>query len=149
MPGEHSLNDLICVLIMDCLSQFDLEQHLGLFIRDEVVLWHLYNNKPIGNDITLKQIVNQIVESISKKAEILSCRMERETAVSFADIYHELLGTDCPFHLRRRWPLLLTKASVPTPYITFRSCFNKLSILSTSHEWRSSGSLGCNLLLLM
>ncbi|KAG8865354.1 hypothetical protein FRB96_000244 [Tulasnella sp. 330] len=62
--------------------EFDLEQHLGLFIRDEVVLWHLYNNKPIGNDLTLKQIVNQIVESISKKAEILSCRMERETAIA-------------------------------------------------------------------
>jgi len=58
--------------------EFDLEQHLGLFIRDEIFAWHQLNGKVLSSEQVLKQSIATIVDEIVKKAEILSCRMERE-----------------------------------------------------------------------
>lgn len=64
------------------LMQYDLEHQLGLFIRDDLIAWHALNNKQINGEPALKPMVNGIVDQICKKAELLSCRVEREGAVS-------------------------------------------------------------------
>ena len=58
--------------------QFDLEGQLALFCRDEVVTWfftkHVYYpviDQPFRNQVALN------VESIVKKAELMSCKYER------------------------------------------------------------------------
>ncbi|KAG8954779.1 hypothetical protein FRC03_011404 [Tulasnella sp. 419] len=58
--------------------EFDLDQYLGLFMRDEVINWYQTQGKSMPSEQNLRGMVGTIVEQIVKKAEILSCRMERE-----------------------------------------------------------------------
>ncbi|KAG8921641.1 hypothetical protein FRC01_000141 [Tulasnella sp. 417] len=62
--------------------EYDLEHQLGLFIRDDLIAWHALNNKQINGEPALKPMVAGIVDQICKKAELLSCRVEREGAAS-------------------------------------------------------------------
>lgn len=62
-------------------TQYDLEQQLGLFIREEVIVWHAMNNRPMPAEPQIKQATAAVVDDIVGKAELMSCRMEREGAV--------------------------------------------------------------------
>ncbi|KDQ21071.1 hypothetical protein BOTBODRAFT_142417 [Botryobasidium botryosum FD-172 SS1] len=63
-----------------CLTEpeFDLDQQLSLFIRDEVLTWYNSHQKQQTNDLVFRDHIAQNVEAIVKKAEILSCRLERD-----------------------------------------------------------------------
>jgi len=63
-----------------CLTEpeFDLDQQLSLFIRDEVLTWYNSHQKHQTNDLVFRDHIAQNVEAIVKKAEILSCRLERD-----------------------------------------------------------------------
>lgn len=118
----------------DCLFQFELEQHLGLYMRDEIIAWHLVNGKAVSNERSLHEMVDFIVDQIVKKAELLSCRMERETAVS-----HRRLA--CVQELTRssRWCHRVTSRSWSTPFKASSVSCRKPPIPSSFHGWQSSG----------
>ncbi|KAG8901590.1 hypothetical protein FRB99_005203 [Tulasnella sp. 403] len=89
--------------------EFDLEQHLGLFIRDELIGWHQVNPniKPGWTDQSLKPYVAPIVEQIVKKAELLSCRWERESALALGP------GQPCATNAVQSVVSLISNASNP------------------------------------
>jgi transformation/transcription domain-associated protein len=60
------------------LPQFDLDQQLSLFLRDEVLTWSSIYQKPTASDLTFRHQVVQSADGVVKKAELLSCRSERE-----------------------------------------------------------------------
>ncbi|RUP49800.1 hypothetical protein BC936DRAFT_141434 [Jimgerdemannia flammicorona] len=62
-----------------CLTEpeFELDQYLSIFIRDELVTWHSINHKP-ANDQQLREHVARNVDYVLKKTQFLSCKMERE-----------------------------------------------------------------------
>ncbi|EPQ59490.1 hypothetical protein GLOTRDRAFT_136350 [Gloeophyllum trabeum ATCC 11539] len=67
-----------------CLTEpeFDLEQQLCLFARDEVITWLHLRNKPWNAaDITFRNHVAANIDAIVKKAETMACKVEREQAV--------------------------------------------------------------------
>ncbi|CAG8494971.1 1279_t:CDS:10 [Ambispora gerdemannii] len=65
--------------IAQCLTEpeFDLEQHLSVLVRDELLTWHYVSKKPV-TEPQLRQKVAQNVESIVKRAETLACKEERD-----------------------------------------------------------------------
>ncbi|KAG6831589.1 hypothetical protein H0H92_009062 [Tricholoma furcatifolium] len=68
--------------------EFELEQSLALYGRDEVNAWMALRNQPWATDAAFKQSVSSNVDSIVKRAESMACKLEREQAVN-----HGNLGT--------------------------------------------------------
>jgi transformation/transcription domain-associated protein len=62
--------------------QFDLEQYLSLFIRDEVVNWHIMHNKTGVSEQNIRSFVANIVDQVVRKAELMACRLEREQTMN-------------------------------------------------------------------
>lgn len=67
--------------IARCLTEpeFQLDQYLSLFVRDELIVWHNLNQKNLDAAV-LRDKVSQNVELIMRRAQILSCKAERENA---------------------------------------------------------------------
>ncbi|CAO3681372.1 unnamed protein product [Umbelopsis ramanniana] len=65
-----------------CLTEpeFELDQYLSIFIRDELVTWHTMNHRPI-TDTQLRERITTNVFQILKRTQFLSCRTERDKAV--------------------------------------------------------------------
>ncbi|KAG9303929.1 hypothetical protein G9A89_005839 [Geosiphon pyriformis] len=74
------------VAIAQCLTEpeFDLEQHLSVFVRDELITWHYVSHKPV-NEPQLRQKVAQNVDAIVEKAERLGCKDETDREKSLAN----------------------------------------------------------------
>jgi|HubBroStandDraft_1064217.scaffolds.fasta_scaffold1700189_1 transformation/transcription domain-associated protein len=64
---------------LDCFtSQFDLEQQLCLFARDEVNTWLHGRGKPWTFDVSYRASVAANIDGVVKRAETMACKLERE-----------------------------------------------------------------------
>ncbi|KAK9468307.1 hypothetical protein V1512DRAFT_100627 [Lipomyces arxii] len=77
LMGPTALDGLFSPAIMvyaRCLSQpeFDLEQYLTLFVRDEIISWYTFQHRPCAQDQQLQDIVKLNVELILKKVASLA-----------------------------------------------------------------------------
>jgi len=63
-----------------CLTEpeYDLEQQLSLFLRDEVLTWYSHHTKQPSADILFRTHVSHNVDVVVKRAEVLACKFERE-----------------------------------------------------------------------
>jgi transformation/transcription domain-associated protein len=67
--------------IADALTSPDRDLHdfLEVFIRDELMTWQSVIRKPMsGNNSRIRELVNQNVRMILNRAQVLSCKTERE-----------------------------------------------------------------------
>ncbi|CEG63044.1 Putative Transformation/transcription domain-associated protein [Rhizopus microsporus] len=66
-----------------CLTEpdFQLDQYICLFVRDELATWHLANHRS-ATDIQFRERVNQNVLQVQTKAQFLSCKADREKTLS-------------------------------------------------------------------
>lgn len=58
--------------------QFDLEQQLCLFGRDEVTSWMSMRGRPWAVDLLFRQSVAANIDGVVKRAETMACKIERE-----------------------------------------------------------------------
>nr|GAT59465.1 predicted protein [Mycena chlorophos] len=58
--------------------EFDLEQQLCLFSRDEVITW--LRQHPNNNNHDFKKLVAGNIDGVVKRAETMACKLEREQA---------------------------------------------------------------------
>jgi len=92
-----------------CLTEpeYDLEQQLSLFLRDEVLTWYNIHNKTASADIVFRGHVAHNVDVVVKRAEVLSCKYEREnthanSSVSAAQAVTNIIsGATNPQHLAK------------------------------------------------
>ncbi|KAI8605964.1 hypothetical protein EDD21DRAFT_315697 [Dissophora ornata] len=65
--------------IARCLTEpeFEFDQYLGIFIRDELVSWFTAGSKQL-NEQNLGEKVTMTVEQVLKRTSLLSCKPERE-----------------------------------------------------------------------
>ena len=60
------------------LFQFELDQHLCLFARDEVLTWMQTKGKRyVTLDNVFRTHVSANIEGVVKKAELMACKLER------------------------------------------------------------------------
>lgn len=66
-----------------CLTEpeFDLEQQLCLFSRDEVISWMSMRGKPWAVDMLFRQSVAANIDGVVKRAETMACKNERENVL--------------------------------------------------------------------
>ncbi|KAK9451927.1 uncharacterized protein V1518DRAFT_41913 [Limtongia smithiae] len=57
-----------------CLTkpEFDLEQYLALFVRDEIISWFAFQHRPCAQDQQLQELVKANVDAILKKTSSLA-----------------------------------------------------------------------------
>ncbi|KAJ3037893.1 hypothetical protein HDV00_001237 [Rhizophlyctis rosea] len=60
--------------------EFELDDYLSIFIRDELVTWQNISRKAPVPETQLRDFVSQNVELVMKRAQALSCKAEREKA---------------------------------------------------------------------
>ncbi|KAJ7276442.1 hypothetical protein B0H12DRAFT_1227571 [Mycena haematopus] len=60
--------------------EFDLEQQLCLFSRDEVMTW--MRGRGTSNDVNFRKFVAANIDGVVKRAETMACKIEREQAVN-------------------------------------------------------------------
>ncbi|KAF7725495.1 hypothetical protein EC973_009595 [Apophysomyces ossiformis] len=61
--------------------ELELDQYLSLFVRDELVHWHISNHRSVS-DAQFRERVNTNVHQIKTKAQFLSCKAEREKTIN-------------------------------------------------------------------
>jgi transformation/transcription domain-associated protein len=57
--------------------ELELDQYLSLFIRDELITWHMSNHRSV-TDAQFRERVQANVVQVTTKAQFLSCRMDRD-----------------------------------------------------------------------
>ncbi|THH28945.1 hypothetical protein EUX98_g5232 [Antrodiella citrinella] len=62
--------------------EYELEQQLCLFARDEYMTWLHGRGKAWTFDVSFRKNVATIIEGVVKKAETLACKVEREQAIA-------------------------------------------------------------------
>lgn len=65
------------VYLLTLHRQFDLDQQLCLFARDEVLTWLHTRGLPLTIDMTFRNHVASNIEGVVKKAELMACKHER------------------------------------------------------------------------
>jgi hypothetical protein len=63
--------------------QYEMEHHLSLFGRDEVMAWLHTQKRAWAVDIPFRSTVATAIESIVKRAETMACKIEREQVCVF------------------------------------------------------------------
>ena len=63
-------------------SQYELEQNLCLFSRDEVMIWLHSKRQPWNFDANFRSLVAENVHSVVVRAETMACKQERERVSS-------------------------------------------------------------------
>ena len=58
--------------------QFDMDQQLSLFLRDEVLTWYNIHQRAPQVDHTFREEVAAMVDGVVKRAEMLACKVDRE-----------------------------------------------------------------------
>ncbi|KAF5387961.1 hypothetical protein D9615_000446 [Tricholomella constricta] len=58
--------------------EFELEQNLCLYGRDELNSWMAMRNQPWQVDVHFRQSVAAIIDGVVKRAETMACKIERE-----------------------------------------------------------------------
>ncbi|CEP07551.1 hypothetical protein [Parasitella parasitica] len=66
-----------------CLTEpeFELDQYLCLFVRDELATWHLANHRSV-TDVQFRERINTNVLQVQTKAQFLSCKAEKEKTMN-------------------------------------------------------------------
>ncbi|KAI7899883.1 uncharacterized protein BX663DRAFT_576399 [Cokeromyces recurvatus] len=66
-----------------CLTEpeFQLDQYLCLFVRDELATWHLANHRSV-NDTQFRERINTNILQVQTKAQFLSCKADCEKTLS-------------------------------------------------------------------
>ncbi|RCI06399.1 hypothetical protein CU098_004433, partial [Rhizopus stolonifer] len=66
-----------------CLTEpeFELDQYLCLFVRDELATWHLANHRSV-TDAQFRERINTNVLQVQTKAQFLSCKADREKTLN-------------------------------------------------------------------
>ncbi|GAN05230.1 conserved hypothetical protein [Mucor ambiguus] len=66
-----------------CLTEpeFELDQYLCLFVRDELATWHLANHRSV-TDVQFRERINTNVLQVQTKAQFLSCKADREKTLN-------------------------------------------------------------------
>lgn len=66
-----------------CLTEpeFELDQYICLFVRDELATWHLANHRSV-TDAQFRERINTNVLQVQTKAQFLSCKADREKTLS-------------------------------------------------------------------
>ncbi|OBZ88491.1 Transcription-associated protein 1 [Choanephora cucurbitarum] len=66
-----------------CLTEpeFELDQYLCLFVRDELATWHLANHRSV-TDIQFRERINTNVLQVQTKTQFLSCKADREKTLN-------------------------------------------------------------------
>ena len=59
-------------------SEFDLEHRLSIFIREEVVAWAQMSKQASLGPANIRDLVLSNVDSVVRRARVVSCKMERE-----------------------------------------------------------------------
>jgi len=67
-----------------CLTEpeFDLDQQLCLFARDEVTQWFQMRGKALSFDLAFRKHVASNIDGMVTRAELMACKIEREQAVN-------------------------------------------------------------------
>ncbi|EMD40733.1 hypothetical protein CERSUDRAFT_111311 [Gelatoporia subvermispora B] len=67
-----------------CLTEpeYDLEQQLCLFARDEVSHWLIQRSKSWTYDLTFRQYTAALTDGVVKRAQAMACKVEREQAMN-------------------------------------------------------------------
>ncbi|TPX51638.1 hypothetical protein SeMB42_g00090 [Synchytrium endobioticum] len=58
--------------------EFELDDYLSVFVRDEIIQYLQMGRKPPFNEQQLREVISTNVEIIMKRANALCCRIERE-----------------------------------------------------------------------
>jgi len=71
--------------------EFDMDQQLSLFLRDEVLTWYNIHQRAPQVDHTFREEVAAMVDGVVKRAEMLACKVDREnepksTSVALAPV---------------------------------------------------------------
>ncbi|KAI8368238.1 uncharacterized protein BYT42DRAFT_123486 [Radiomyces spectabilis] len=61
--------------------ELELDQYLSLFVRDELMIWHMSNHRSV-TDAQVRERINTNVLQIMAKARFLSCKSEREKTIN-------------------------------------------------------------------
>ncbi|KAI8989366.1 hypothetical protein BDB01DRAFT_537511 [Pilobolus umbonatus] len=61
--------------------ELELDQYLSLFVRDELITWHMSNHRSV-TDAQFRDRVQTNVLQITTKAQFLSCKIEREKTIN-------------------------------------------------------------------
>ncbi|KAI8643328.1 hypothetical protein BD408DRAFT_342632 [Parasitella parasitica] len=66
-----------------CLTEpeFELDQYLCLFVRDELATWHLANHRSV-TDVQFRERINTNVLQVQTKAQFLSCKADKEKTLN-------------------------------------------------------------------
>ncbi|KAF7789373.1 hypothetical protein EIP86_000317 [Pleurotus ostreatoroseus] len=69
--------------IARCLTEpeYDLEQNLCLFARDETMTWLHTKGKAWTFDQAFRQLVADMIKSVTDRADIMACRQERDKII--------------------------------------------------------------------
>ncbi len=59
----------------------EMYDYLAIFIRDELLSWQQMGRKAPVSDQQLREYVNQNVDLLMKRAQTLSCKLEREQEI--------------------------------------------------------------------
>lgn len=57
--------------------ELELDQYLSLFIRDELITWHMSSHRSV-TDAQFRERVQTNVSQVMAKAQFLSCKADRE-----------------------------------------------------------------------
>ncbi|KAM0751100.1 hypothetical protein T439DRAFT_380110 [Meredithblackwellia eburnea MCA 4105] len=80
--GTEGLLTSSMLAIARCLteSEFDFEHRLSIFVKEEVTIW--VQMAKVEGRVNIREIVLGNVDSIVRKAAVMSCKMEREKSPS-------------------------------------------------------------------
>lgn len=72
--GIEGIYSCSIMAIARCLTEpdFELEQHLSIFIRDEIITWYTQQHRPVPQDNQLREKVSLNVDVILRRASSLS-----------------------------------------------------------------------------
>lgn len=80
--SSPSLRNAVMLTVASSPPQFDLEEQLSLFIKDEV--YHMSNvlhRRPL-DDLSFRQLIADNVAVITNRVQVMSCQYERERVSS-------------------------------------------------------------------
>ena len=70
-----------------------MDDYLSIFIRDELITWQNVSRKSTLSDTQMREQVIQNVDLVVKRAQALSCRVERTQVYIFKKFILKIIGT--------------------------------------------------------
>ncbi|KAI8983535.1 hypothetical protein BDB01DRAFT_850672 [Pilobolus umbonatus] len=81
--GIEGLFSTSLMTTASCLTEpeFEIDQYLCLFVRDELATWHLVNHSSV-TDVQFRERINTSLLQIQTKIQFLSCKADREKTLT-------------------------------------------------------------------